>query len=155
MAKKKLTDKGVIRNKRARFDYELGDSFVMGIVLNGRETKNLRLGHGQLRGSYVTIKNGELWLINALVSGTNGIPIEESEATQARKLLASKKEINQIIAAKQQGAQIIPTEILTKGKFIKVRVSLGTSKKHKDKRQTIKQREDNIEAGRQMRNTWR
>lgn len=154
MAKKKPQD-GKIRNKRARFDYELGDTYLLGIVLNGRETKNLRLGHGQLRGSYVTIKDGELWLINSLVSGTNGIPIEESEQTRARKLLASKKEINEMIAAKQQGAQLLPTDILTKGKYIKVRVAVGKSKKHHDKRQTIKHREDNIAAQREMRNTWR
>ena len=153
--KKKKPSTGTISNKRARFDYELGDSFVMGIVLNGRETKSLRLGHGQLLGAYVTIKDGELWLINATVSGSNGIPIEESEQTRTRKLLANKREINQIIAAKQQGYLLIPTEILTKGKFIKIRVALGKSKKQYDKRTTIKKREDDIEAGRQMRNTWR
>ena len=153
--KKKRPQDGTIRNKRARFDYELGDSYVLGIVLNGRETKNLRLGHGQLTGAYVTIKDGELWLINALISGTNGIPLDESEQTQARKLLASKKEIKELIAAKQQGFQVLPTDILTKGKYIKVRVAVGKSKKHQDKRQTIKRREDNISAQREMRNTWR
>lgn len=152
---KKKPSTGTISNKRARFDYELGDSFVLGIVLNGRETKNLRLGHGQLNGAFVTIKNGELFLTNALISGTNAAPIDDSEQTQARKLLANKREIQEIIQAKQQGLQIIPTEILTKGRFIKVRVALGKSKKQYDKRHTIKRREDNIEAGRQMRNTWR
>lgn len=152
---KKRPNTGSISNKRARFDYELSDGFVFGIVLNGRETKSLRLGRGQLQGAYITIKNGELWLINATISGSNGIPIEESEQTRTRKLLANKREIKQIIAAKQQGYLIIPTEILTKGKFIKLRAALGKSKKQYDKRTTIKKREDNIEAGRQMRNTWR
>ncbi len=155
MAKKKPQAKGIIRNKRARFDYELGETFVLGIVLNGRETKALRLGHGQLTGSYVTVKDGELWLLNSNISGTNGIPIDETEQVRTRKLLANKREIKEIIAAKQQGSHIIPTEIQTKGKFIKVKVALGRSKKLRDKRQTIKQREDDIEAGRQMRNTWR
>ncbi len=97
MAKKKPQDSGKIRNKRARFDYNLEDSFLVGIALNGREAKSLRMGHGQLQGAYVTIKEGELFLINASIHGTNGIPIPEEQVTQARKLLAKRKEIDQII----------------------------------------------------------
>ena len=62
MTKKKKSS-GSIKNKRARFDYELSDTLIVGIELSGSETKNLRLGHGQLRGSYVTIKDDELYLI--------------------------------------------------------------------------------------------
>ena len=116
MARKKHQSTGKIVNRRARFDYELGDSFVVGLVLNGRETKSLRLGHGQLQGAYVTVKNGELWLINAAIHGTKGIPIEDTEVTQARKLLARRREIDQIIAAKQPGKTIVPTEILRAAK---------------------------------------
>lgn len=141
MAKKRPNEK-VIRNRRAKFDYELGDSFVVGIALNGRETKSLRLGHGQLQGAYVTVKDGELHLINASIHGTKGIPINDDEVTRSRKLLAKRREIDQIIAAKQQGKAIVPTEILTRGRYIKVRISLGAGKKHTDKRQTIKKRED-------------
>lgn len=139
-----------IRNKRAHFDYELGDSYVVGIALNGRETKSLRLGHGQLQGAYVTVKDspkgGELWLINAQIHGTNGIPISESENTQARRLLAKRKEIDQIISAKKQGNTIIPTEILTRGRFIKVRIALGKGKREYDKRQTLKKRDQDREV---------
>lgn len=149
--KKKQPNTGAIRNKRARFDYELGDSFVMGIVLNGRETKSLRLGHGKLQGAYVTVKDGELFLINAAIHGTKGIPITDTEVTQARKLLAKRKEIDTIIAAKKQGRTVVPTEILTKGRYIKVRVSLGKGKKHQDKRQTIKQRDDTRSAQRELK----
>lgn len=140
--KKRKTNSGSIQNRRARFDYALGEDFIVGIALNGRETKALRLGHGQLQGAYVTVKDGELWLINATIHGTNGIPIEESEKTQARKLLARRREINQLIAAKQQGMQIIPTDILTKGRFIKVRIALGRGKRQYDKRQVLKKRDD-------------
>jgi len=148
--KKKRPSEGKIRNKRARFDYDLSDSFVMGVVLNGRETKNLRMGHGQLRGAYVTIKRDELFLINASISGRRGIPIEEDEVSQARKLLAKRREIDQIIAAKKQGKSIIPTEILTRGRYIKVRISLGTGKKQHDKRQTLKKRDDDRRAQREI-----
>lgn len=139
-----------ITNKRAQFDYQLGDSFVVGIVLNGREAKSLRLGHGQLQGAYVTLKDGELWLVNAGIHGTSGIPMEESEITQARKLLAKKREIAQITSAKQQGMTIVPTEILTNGRFIKVRIAIGKGKREYDKRQVIKRREDNRNAQREL-----
>ncbi|MGZ6005526.1 MAG: SsrA-binding protein SmpB [Candidatus Saccharimonadales bacterium] len=131
-----------ITNRRAKFDYELGDSFLVGLVLSGAETKALRLGHGQLRGSYVTVKDGELWLINCTISSTSGVPISESDQTRSRKLLAKKREINQLIQAKQQGMTIVPTEILTQGRFIKLRISVGRGKKKYDKRQTLKARDE-------------
>lgn len=149
MAKKRPSE-GKIQNRRARLDYELGDSFVVGLVLNGRETKSLRFGHGNLRGAYVTVKDGELWLINATITGGKGIVIPEDEVTQARKLLAKKREINTLIAAKQQGRTIVPTEILTKGRYIKLRIALGKGKKHYDKRETIKKRDQDREVARQI-----
>ncbi|MDQ3094145.1 MAG: SsrA-binding protein SmpB [bacterium] len=146
MAKQRKSNSSSIQNRRARFDYELSDSVTVGIALNGRETKSLRLGRGQLQGAYVTVKNGELWLINAQIHGTAGIPIEDEEKTQARKLLAKRREIDALIAAKQQGRTIVPTEILTKTRFIKLRIAIGKGKKNYDKRQTIKKRESDRDA---------
>jgi SsrA-binding protein len=142
MAKKKPQQKKIISNRRARHDYALGDSLVTGLKLNGRETKALRMGHGQLRGAYVTVKGNELWLINATISGTNGIPIDEYDKTQARKLLAKSREIKALIAAKQQGQTIVPLEILIGGRFIKLRIAVGRGKKKYDVRQTLKARDD-------------
>ena len=154
MAKKKPQD-GKIRNQRARFDYDLTDTFLVGIVLNGREAKSLRLKHGSLQGAYVTVKGDELFLINASIHGTKGIPIEDQEVTQARKLLAKRKEIDQIIAAKNQGRTVVPVDILTQGRYIKVRIAIGRGKKHQDKRQTIKERDDSRNAQREMKQSWR
>jgi len=142
MAKKKPNQAKLITNRRARFDYELGDSLVVGLALSGAETKSLRMGHGQLRGAYVTVKEGELWLINATINGTSGIPIEESDQTRARKLLAKKREIAALIEAKQQGRTIVPLEMLTQGRYIKLRIAIGKGKKRYDKRETIKKREE-------------
>jgi SsrA-binding protein len=153
MAKKKPAE-GKIRNKRARFDYELGDDYLVGIVLNGREAKSLRLGHGQLQGAYVTVKGDELYLINASIHGTKGIPIEDQEVTQARKLLAKRKEIDALIAAKQQGRTIVPVDILTRGRYIKLRIAVGKGKKHQDKRQTLKERDDTRNAQREIKKSW-
>ncbi len=155
MGKKKRQSSGTIQNKRARFDYELGDNFVVGVALNGRETKALRLGHGHLQGAYVTIKNGELWLINASIHGTNGIPIEDTEVTRTRKLLAKRKELDQLIAAKNQGKTLVPTDVLTKGRFIKVKIAIGKGKREYDKRQTLKKRDDTRNAQREIRNSIR
>lgn len=152
MAKKaKYQPSGTIKNRRARFDYQLGDTFLAGIELNGREVKALRLGHGNLRGAFVSVNGGELYLNNAQITGTNGVPIPESEQTRQRKLLLKQKEIDALVAAKQQGMHIIPTEILTKTRFIKIRISLAKSKKQYDKRSTIKKREDDINTQRELK----
>jgi SsrA-binding protein len=142
MAKKKQATTKQITNRRARHDYELGDSLVVGIELTGAETKALRMGHGQLRGAYVTVKDNEILLINATISGSTGIPIDETNQTRARKLLAKRREIDAMIDAKQQGKTIVPLEILTRGRYIKVRISVGKGKKLYDKRQTLKKRDE-------------
>jgi SsrA-binding protein len=141
MAKKKRTS-GSIQNRRARHDYELGDSLLVGVELNGREVKALRMNHGQLQGAYVTIKDSELWLVNTSVIGSSSAPLSENEQTRNRKLLAKRREINALVAAKQQGRTIVPLEILTKGRFIKLRIAIGKGKKQYDKRQTLKKRDE-------------
>lgn len=143
MAKKKAKPQTKqITNRRARHDYELGDSLVVGLELTGGEVKNLRRGHGQLRGSYVTVKDNQLWLLNATINGTNSIPLTEQEQTRTRRLLAKRKEIDKLIEAKQQGNSIVPLEILTGGRYIKLRISVGRGKKAYDKRQTLKKRDE-------------
>lgn len=139
---KKHSQAKQISNRRARYDYELGDSLVVGIQLTGAETKALRLGHGQLRGAYVTIKEGELLLINAAINGSAGIPIGESDQTRSRTLLAKKREIEALAQAKQQGKTIVPLEMLTNGRFIKLRIAVGRGKKQYDKRETLKRRDE-------------
>ena len=151
MAKKSAHQPKQISNRRARHDYELGDSLVVGIELTGAETKSLRMGHGHLRGAYVTVKGDELFLINATIAGTNGIPIDESDQTRARRLLAKRREIDRLIATKQQGQTIVPLELLTQGRFIKVRIAAGRGKKQYDKRQTLKKRDQQRDIARTVK----
>lgn len=148
MPKKKPQTTKQITNRRARHDYDLGDSLVVGIELTGAETKALRMGHGQLRGAYITLKDNELYLINAQIVGSSGIPIPEDIQSRARKLLAKRSQIDDYVAAKQQGRTIVPLEILISGRYIKVRISDGRGKKLYDKRQTLKKRDEtrNIHA---------
>jgi SsrA-binding protein len=141
MKKKKAAVTKQIVNRRARHDYELGDSLVVGISLSGAETKSLRMGHGQLRGAYVMVKNEELWLVNAAINGTRGVQIDEQTQARDRKLLAKRREISQLVEAKQQGRTIVPLELLTGGRYIKLRISVGRGKKLYDKRETLKKRD--------------
>ncbi len=146
--RKKSQAPGRIVNRRARYDYELGDSLVVGLQLSGAETKALRMGHGQLRGAYVTEKDRELWLINAQISGSSGINIPEDNQTRSRKLLARRKEIDSMIAARQAGNALVPTELLTAGRYIKLRLAVGRGKKRYDKRESIKRRQQEREVKR-------
>ncbi len=151
MAKKKATASHSIQNRRARFDYELGDSLVVGVELTGAEVKSLRMGHGQLRGAYVTVKDNEIYLIGAAINGTNAVPLTEQEQGRTRKLLAKRREINALIASKQQGQTIVPLELLTRGRYIKLRISVGKGKKHYDKRQVLKARDENRQIHRALK----
>jgi SsrA-binding protein len=151
MAKKKAQQTKKITNRRARYDYALETELIAGISLNGRETKALRLGHGHLLGAYVTLKENEVWLINATITGFPGGLIPESEQTQARKLLLKRREIDSLAAAKQQGRTIVPLELLTSGRFIKVKIAVGRGKKRYDKREIIKKRDQNRQAARDLR----
>lgn len=152
MAKKVTNQAKRIQNRRARHDYELGDGLTVGIELTGREVKALRMGHGQLRGSYVNVRNNELYLVNSTISPSSGIVIPENEQTRDRKLLAKRREINSLIEAKQQGRTIVPLEINTGGRFIKLRISVGKGKKRYDKRQTIKKRDEDRAINRAVKN---
>lgn len=140
---------GSIVNRRAGFDYFLDDELVVGLELTGGEAKSARLGHVQLKGSYVTVRNGELWLVNASFS----LPSVEKGGgrtvdTRNRKLLAHRKQIDKFIAAKNQGLTIVPTKLLTSGRFVKLVIATGKGKKNYDKREAIKKRDQERETRR-------
>ena len=153
--KKSAKQKAVsVVNRRARFDYDLGEEIVAGLVLTGPEVRAAREGHVQLRGAFVSLKNGELWLNNASFSlrlNTRGEANARSVDTSVRKLLASRKQIDRFTAAKQQGMTIVPTKLLTEGKFIKVVIALAKGKKNYDKRETIKRRDQDRDTARTLR----
>ena len=150
-AKKPATH--AVVNRRARFDYALGEEIVAGLVLTGAEVRAARDGHVQLKGAFVSLRNDELWLNNASFSlrlNVRGQANSKSVDTSARKLLASRKQIDRFAAAKQQGLTIVPTKLLTNGRFIKIVIALGRGKKRYDKRETIKRRDQDRETRRQL-----
>jgi len=153
--KKKISDtpKAVV-NRRARFDYELGEEIVAGLVLTGPEVRAARDGHIQLKGSFVTIRNNELWLNNASFSlklNQKGQVNARTIDTEPRKLLASRKQIDKLANSKKEGMSIVPTKLLTAGRFIKVVIALGKGKKNYDKRETIKRRDADRDASRAIK----
>lgn len=152
--KKKLDQPAAIVNRRARFDYELGEDLVVGLSLTGREVRAARLGHVQLKGSYVSIQNGELWLTNAsfsIVHNEKGVSNARTVDTSPKKLLAKRREISRLEDAKKQGMTIVPTKLLTNGRFIKLVIALGKGKKRYDKRQTLKKRDQSRDINRTLK----
>lgn len=145
--KSKKTSPPAIVNRRASYDYSLGEETVVGVVLNGREVRAVRDGRVQLKGSFVTIRNNELWLNNAsfsLVLNSRG-ETETTVDTSPRKLLATRKQIDNFIAEKAAGNTIIPIKMLTGGRYIKLVIAPGKGKKRYDKRQAIKKRDQERE----------
>lgn len=142
-----------IVNRRARYDYTLHDEFSVGIMLTGPEVKAARNGQVSLKGAYVTVKGDELWLNNASFSVLHTEPGKSTRVVETglRKLLANKKEIAQMIAAKDQGLTIVPLSMSTRTRFIKLKIATAKGKKQYDKRETIKRRDQEREAARLMR----
>jgi SsrA-binding protein len=143
----KKQPEATVLNRRARYDYELRDEFSVGIMLSGREVKAARTGQVSLKGSYVTVRAGELWLNNASFSVLHTEPGKTTRTieTNPRKLLANKKEIAQMTAAKDQGLTIVPLSMSTRTRFIKLKIATAKGKKEYDKRETIKRRDQDRE----------
>ena len=130
--KKSKTPASVPVNRRAHYDYQLGDELACGMLLSGPEVRLIRDHHVQLKGSFVTIKNGELWLNNLTLG---------ADTARNIKLLITKKQLISLERAKQDGYQLVPVRLLAGGRYIKLVIATGKSKKKYDKRETIKQRD--------------
>ncbi|MBQ6354973.1 SsrA-binding protein [Candidatus Saccharibacteria bacterium] len=130
-------------NRRARYDYELGDELSVGMVLAGPEVRNIRDHHVQLKGSFVTIRNGELWLNNLTLG---------PETARNIKLLATKRQILDLEKHNAaEGSTIVPVRLLGGKRYIKLVIALGKGKKKYDKRETIKGRDLDREAKRGLK----
>lgn len=130
--KKSRTPDLVVENRRARFDYQLDEELVCGMSLTGAEVRLIRDHHAQLKGSFVTIKSGELWLNNLTLG---------ADTTKNIKLLVTRRQLAALARAKQDDLQLVPVRMLTGGRYIKLVIATGRSKKKYDKRETIKQRD--------------
>jgi len=134
-------------NKRAKFDYEILDTFEAGLKLSGQEVKSVRTGHINLKGAYVTIKMSdskpEAYLINAHIPAYKMAgPLPEYTPERARKLLLHRKEIDRLMGKlKQRGLTLVPIKVYTKHNKIKLEFGVGRGKRKIDKREYIKKRD--------------
>ena len=143
----------IANNKKANLDYFINEKFEAGIVLTGSEVKSLRINTGSIKESYITDKQGELWLTNCYIkkySSSN----ENSDTNRDRKLLVSKKELHKILgASKKEGMTIVPIILYfnTKG-LAKLTIGIAKGKKKQDKRNSIKDKEWGIKQQRLVKN---
>jgi len=142
-----------IINKQARFDYSILETFEAGIVLSGQEVKSIKNGTISLKGSYVTMKGNEAYLLNAYVAPYKMAgPLPSYDPSRSRKLLLHRREISSLIGKlKQKGHTLVPLKIYTKHGKIKLEFGLGVGKKLADKRETIKKREVNRQIERALK----
>ena len=145
-----------INNKKAHFEYFISETYEAGIVLQGWEIKPLLKKKVNLEVSYVIVKNGELFLLNAQITpNTTTDSLNKPDISRTRKLLLHKKEIMRLIGqVEQKGYTLIATKMYTKNGKFKVEIGLAKGKKNYDKRQTIKDRDWNIEQERLIKNKF-
>ena len=144
--------KVILRNKRARFDYELDDYYEAGMVLLGSEVKSLRDSAGSIQESYVQLKAGEVWLIGATIKEYPWANRFNHAPTRDRKLLLNAREIHKmIIRVEQRGFTIVPTVLYLKNGRFKLQIALGKGKKEFEKRQSKKSDDARREIDRAMK----
>jgi SsrA-binding protein len=136
----------IVRNKRASFDYELGDRFEAGIVLKGSEVKMLRAGKADLTDSFCTVFRGEAFLQGVSIAAMDGAAFAHAPKG-ARKLLLHHREILLVgLAIAREGMTAVATRLYFKGGRVKVEIALARGKKIYDKRETIKAQDAEREA---------
>lgn len=133
-----------IKNRRARFDYEIGDTYTAGLVLTGTEIKSIRQGKASLADTFCYVNNGEVWIKNMYIAEYFYGTYNNHATRRDRKLLLNRKEIAKIEkSGKESGFTIVPLRLfISERGLAKLVIGIGRGKKEYDKRQSIKERED-------------
>ena len=145
--------KAVAENRKARFNYEIGEVIEAGIVLTGSEVKSLRAGKATIGESYADARDGEIWLINSNIPEYRQAGRFNHAPKRPRKLLLHQRQINRLTGAvEREGMTVVPLKLYfnEKGRA-KVEIALARGKKLHDKRETLKKRSWERERGRLMR----
>ena len=152
MADKKTSSKIIAQNKKAWHDYFVDEKYEAGIALFGTEVKSVRAGQVNLKDSYCSVKNGELFVIGMHISPYEKGNIFNREPRRERKLLMHKREIMKINGMlTQKGYTLVPLSLYFSGKNVKVELGLCRGKKLYDKRDSIAAKEVNREIDRKMK----
>ena len=141
-----------IKNKRATYDYAIGDTFTAGIVLTGTEIKSIRQGKASLADTFCYVDKGEVWVKNMYIAEYFYGTYNNHAARRDRKLLLNKKEIAKLEKnGKETGFTIIPLRLFINDRGLaKLVIGVARGKKEYDKRQSIKEREDKVAMARMM-----
>ena len=144
----------LIQNKKAYFSYEILEKIEAGIELLGFEVKSLKKGQGSLEGSHVTVRGGEVFVINMQIPPYQPANTpKDYEPTRNRRLLLTKKEIERLGGEEnQKGLTIVPLSVYNKGRKLKIEIAVVRGKKKYDKRETIKKRDVEREMRRTLKN---
>ncbi|MFZ5803030.1 MAG: SsrA-binding protein SmpB [Candidatus Omnitrophota bacterium] len=144
-------------NRKARYDYFLGDKYEAGIQLLGTEVKSIREGRINLKDSFVRVIGGEAFLLNCHISRYSRMQGHvDVEPTRTRKLLLRKAEIVKLTAqAGKKGHTIVPLSVYFKKGFAKVEIAVAQGKKQYDKRETIKRRMHDRETSQAIKSSLR
>ncbi|MBO4635860.1 MAG: SsrA-binding protein SmpB [Clostridiales bacterium] len=145
--------KVIAENRKAYHDYFIDEKFECGIVLSGTEVKSLRMGKVNLKDSYVTVKEGEMWLIGVHISPYEMGNRFNLDPMRTRKLLMHKKEIIKLFSKiKLEGVTLVPTKCYFKDGKVKFEVGLARGKKDYDKRDTLAKKQAQRDIDRAMKN---
>jgi SsrA-binding protein len=156
MAAAKPEDKdpveSIARNKRARHDYELIESWEAGLVLTGTEVKALRAGQASMNDAFGIVREGEVFVVNLHISPYSHGGRDNHDPTRTRKLLLHRSEIRRLIGAvERRGLTLVPTDLYFREGKAKLRVALGRGKKSHDKREDVKKRDAERDIARVFR----
>lgn len=152
--KRKAAPGDVATNRQASFRFNLLERYECGIVLTGTEVKSLRDGKAQLKDSYATISDGELWLIGAYIPPYPAAARDNHDPERTRKLLLHRSEIERLTGRiTERGFTLVPTRIYFTGERsrAKVEIALARGKDVHDKRETIRERDSVREVARELR----
>jgi SsrA-binding protein len=137
-----MEKKTLARNRKAFHDYHIEETYEVGVVLTGTEVKSIRAGRLNLKDSYATIEDGELWLHNMHISPYDQGNRFNHAPLRKRKLLMHRREINRLFGlTREKGYTLVPLEVYTKKGFIKVELALARGKRQYDKRAAIAAKE--------------
>ena len=152
-AKPERAFKVVADNRKARFNYEIGEVFEAGVALTGSEVKSLRAGKATIAEAYADARGGEIWLINSNIPEYLQASRFNHAPKRARKLLLHKRQINKLIGAvEREGYTVVPLKLYFNAKGrAKIEIALARGKKLHDKRESLKKRSWERERGRLMR----
>jgi len=145
-------DKDIINNRHAFFEYHIEDKYEAGIALQGTEVKSVMVGRIQLKESYVAVKDGEVWLLNAHISPYSHGNRNNHKPLRSRKLLLHRKEIERLEKeTTQKGMTLVVTRIYWKNGRIKFEIGVAKGKKLYDKREDLKSKTIDRETRAQMK----